>query len=134
LLAGRVIFLGAQDNVAELLNAFDVFVLPSLTEGMSNTILEAMATGLPVLATRVGGNPELVEDRVTGMLFTPGDAEKLAAQMDILLGDEVLRGRYGSEARRRTVADFSLDRMLANYRDLYFELAERKGVFKDERA
>jgi sugar transferase (PEP-CTERM/EpsH1 system associated) len=133
LLAGRIMFLGAQDNVAELLNAFDVFVLPSLTEGMSNTILEAMATGLPVLATRVGGNPELVEDRVTGMLFTPGDAEKLSAQMDILLGDEVLRARYGAEARRRAVADFSLDRMLANYRDLYFELAERKGVFKHER-
>jgi glycosyltransferase involved in cell wall biosynthesis len=134
LLAGRVIFLGAQDNVPELLNAFDVFVLPSLTEGMSNTILEAMATGLPVLATGVGGNPELVEDCVTGMLFTPGDAEKLGAQMDILLGDEVLRARYGAEARRRAVADFSLDRMLANYRDLYFEMAERKGVFKGQRA
>jgi glycosyltransferase involved in cell wall biosynthesis len=50
-----------------------------------------------------------------------------------LLGDEVLRARYGAEARRRAVADFSLDRMLANYRDLYFELAERKGVFKHER-
>lgn len=134
LLAGRVMFLGAQDNVPQLLNAFDVFVLPSLTEGMSNTILEAMATGLPVLATGVGGNPELVEDCVTGMLFTPGDAEKLGAQMDILLGDEVLRARYGAEARRRAVADFSLDRMLANYRDLYFEMAERKGVFKGQRA
>src|ERR1700727_1489678 len=61
-LQGRVFFPGVSDNVSEMLNAMDIFVLPSLVEGMSNTLLEAMATGLPVIASRVGGNPEVVDE------------------------------------------------------------------------
>ena len=69
-LAGRALFLGASDRVPELLNAMDVFVLPSISEGMSNTILEAMATGLPVVVSRSGGNTELVEGGHVGCLLT----------------------------------------------------------------
>ncbi len=85
-LAGRVSFVGASENVPEILNALDVFVLPSLMEGMSNTILEAMSCALPVAATRVGGNPELVQEGRTGFLFAPGDAAQLAAQLELAGG------------------------------------------------
>ena len=64
-------FLGERADVPDLMRAFDLFVLPSVGEGMSNTILEAMASGLPVVATRVGGNPELIEEDVTGTLVPP---------------------------------------------------------------
>ncbi|MFZ0637813.1 MAG: glycosyltransferase [Candidatus Acidiferrales bacterium] len=133
-LAVRVSFIGASENVPELLNSFDAFVLPSLTEGMSNTILEAMATGIPVIATRVGGNPELVQEGRTGMLFAPGDAAQLAAQLDLVAGNKELREKLGAEGRRRAVGEFSLDRMLGEYRKLYLELAARKGVLKEVRA
>lgn len=133
-LAGRVTFTGASENVPEILNALDVFVLPSLMEGMSNTILEAMSCGLPVAATRVGGNIELVEESSTGVLFTPGDVVQLAAQLELLAGDEEMRRNYGAAGRRRVLEDFSLDKMLAGYRGLYRELAARKGVLKEAQA
>jgi sugar transferase (PEP-CTERM/EpsH1 system associated) len=127
-LAGRVSFLGACDDVPELLNALDAFVLPSLTEGMSNTILEAMATGLPIVATRVGGNPELIQDGRSGLLFDPGDAGRLASHIETLYHDMGLRERLGAASRDRAVTEFSLNRMLTQYRQLYAELATRKGI------
>ncbi len=133
-LAGRVTFLGASENVPEILNALDVFVLPSLMEGMSNTILEAMSCALPVAATRVGGNPELVQEGRTGFLLTPGDAAQLAAQLELLAANEELRRDFGAAGRRRVLEDFSLDKMLAGYRHLYRNLAARKGVLKEARA
>ncbi len=133
-LAGRVTFLGASENVPEILNALDVFVLPSLMEGMSNTILEAMSCALPVAATRVGGNPELVQEGRTGFLLTPGDATQLAAQLELLAANEELRRDFGAAGRRRVLEDFSLDKMLASYRHLYRDLAARKGVLKEARA
>jgi sugar transferase (PEP-CTERM/EpsH1 system associated) len=133
-LAGRVDFLGASENVPEIINALDIFVLPSLTEGMSNTILEAMSCSIPVVATRVGGNPELVQEGRTGQLFTPGDDAQLAAQIELLAGSAELRRDFGAAGRRRVLEDFSLDQMLANYRALYRNLAARKGVLKEVRA
>ncbi len=127
-LAGRVSFLGACENIPDVLNALDVFVLPSLCEGMSNTLLEAMASGLPVIATRVGGNPELVEDDRSGCLFRPGDVSDLAERLQRLAGDGELRSELGAAARQRAVAHFSLQRMLGEYRNLYLELAERRGL------
>lgn len=117
-LSGRVLFTGGSDRIPELLNAMDVFVLPSLGEGMSNTLLEAMASALPVVASRVGGNPELIEDGRTGLLFTAGDSASLAAQINIL-ADCDLRHRLGSAARESAIRLFSLDRMVGNYRNLY---------------
>src|SRR5579864_842321 len=86
-LAGRVTFAGASDRVPELLNAMDVFVLASISEGMSNTILEAMATGLPVVVTSAGGNPELVADGHSGWLFAPRDVETLVDRLVRLADD-----------------------------------------------
>lgn len=127
-LAGRVTFPGACDNIPEVLNALDVFVLPSISEGMSNTILEAMASGLPVVATRVGGNPELVEEDSTGCLFEPGQAEELAHCLGRLERASDLRREMGRAGRRRAEAEFSLERMIADYRSLYREQAARRGI------
>lgn len=133
-LKGRVSFVGAIENVPEILNALDVFVLPSLMEGMSNTILEAMSCALPVAATRVGGNPDLVQEGRSGVLFAPGDDTHLAGQLELLAANEELRRDYGAAGRRRVLEDFSLDKMLAAYRHLYRDLAARKGVLKEAQA
>ena len=127
-LSGRVLFLGLSDNVADLLNAMDVFVLTSLREGMSNTLLEAMASGLPVVATRVGGNVELLEDGRTGWVFAPGDYKDLAERLHCLAQRKELRCQFGAAARQHAIERFSMERMLRAYRDLYLELADRRGV------
>jgi len=127
-LSGRVFFTGAASDVAPLLNAMDIFVLPSLSEGMSNTILEAMASGLPVVATRVGGNPELVEEERSGWLFEPGDVMGLAAILEQMARDSDLRQALGHAARHRAVEHFSLEGMIERYRNLYIELARKRGV------
>lgn len=127
-LEGRVCFAGDSSQVPEMLNAMDVFVLPSLGEGMSNTLLEAMACGLPVLATNVGGNPEIIENNVHGRLFTPGDAAWLAAQLNLLAQDPALIHQLGTAARNRAIESFSLSRMLESYRCFYLDLAARRRV------
>jgi sugar transferase (PEP-CTERM/EpsH1 system associated) len=131
-LRGRALFAGLSQGVAELLNAMDVFVLASLKEGMSNTLLEAMASGLPVVATRVGGNSELVEEGRSGWLFAPGNAEQLADQLALLANDEASRRQLGAAARRRVLEQFSFDRMLEQYRNLYLEMAVHRGLVARE--
>jgi glycosyltransferase involved in cell wall biosynthesis len=127
-LEGRVCFVGDSSRVPQMLNAMDVFVLPSLKEGMSNTLLEAMASGLPVLATNVGGNPEIVENDVNGCLFTPGDAQWLASKLHLLAHSPALIHQLGTAARNRAIESFSLSRMLETYRSFYLELAARRQV------
>ena len=99
-----------------------MFVLPSINEGISNTILEAMATGLPVVAGRVGGNPELVADGVTGRLYDPTDPAGLEQALLPYLTDPALRQAHGAAGRARVVQNFSLDSMVERYLDLYDEL------------
>ncbi len=118
-------FPGAADNVRDLLQALDLFVLPSLAEGISNTLLEAMATGLPLLATATGGNVELVADEVSGRLFQPRDVAGLSALLREYLADASLRHRHGSAAREIAVARFSLATMLARYQSVYEEFCGR---------
>ena len=130
-LAGRAMLPGASDRIPELLACMDAFVLPSLREGMSNTVLEAMASGLPVLATRVGGNPELVEEGRTGWLFAPGDVLDLADRLQTLASDEALRRSLGDRGRERAATAFGLDRMFREYRDLYLEAARRRGILAE---
>jgi sugar transferase (PEP-CTERM/EpsH1 system associated) len=127
-LQGRVTFTGLSQEIPELLNTMDAFVLTSISEGMSNTLLEAMATGLPLLATGVGGNTEVIEPEQTGWLFQPQDAEALATRIALLVSRENLRRDFGAAARTRAVERFSLSRMLKEYADLYLELAKRRGV------
>jgi sugar transferase (PEP-CTERM/EpsH1 system associated) len=122
-LQGSVRLLGERDDVPRVLAALDVFTLPSIAEGISNTVLEAMASGLPVVATRVGGNPELVEDGVTGRLVEPRRTEALAEALLGYLNDPVLARLHGKAARQRCVAEFSLERMAARYLALYRRLA-----------
>ena len=128
-LAGRVSFVGAVDNVAEVLNAMDVFVLPSISEGMSNTLLEAMACGLPVIASRVGGSPEVIEEDRSGWLFAPGDVIGLAERLERLANSQEMRQSMGKAARARMVLKFSMERMVSDYRRLYLHLAMTRGVF-----
>lgn len=123
-IAGLVWFAGARTDVPDLLQAMDLFVLPSLNEGISNTLLEAMATGLPVLATAVGGNIELVEAGVVGDTFTPGDVHALAAKMENYVADPVRSAAHGAAARRRVLRQFSLQDMLTAYQEVYQKLQD----------
>jgi sugar transferase (PEP-CTERM/EpsH1 system associated) len=107
-LGGRLRILGYWPNLAEALAAIDVFVLPSLMEGHPLAILEAMAAGKPVVATRVGGNPEAVEDGVTGLLVPPSDPEALGRAILALARDPARARQMGREGRRRVEEKFSL--------------------------
>jgi sugar transferase (PEP-CTERM/EpsH1 system associated) len=120
---------GRRNDIPDVLRSLDLFVLPSLAEGTSNTILEAMATGLPVVATAVGGNPELVVDGATGTLVPAADSLALAAAMRRYVGDRCLGARHGDAGRRRAETEFSLAAMVAAYTALYDRLlsARRSG-------
>ena len=110
---------GARSDISEIFHALDVFVLPSLAEGMSNTILEAMASGLPVIATAVGGNPELVLDEVTGVLMPPQNVTALCDAIRRYATQPRLAKEHGCAGRRRMEADFGLDTMIARYLEIY---------------
>jgi len=128
-LADRVIFTGFRLDVAAILAASTVAVLPSLSEGLSNSLLEAMAAGRPVVATRVGGNPEAVGegDGAGGLLVPPGDAGALADAISALLSDRALRERLGEAARQRVLRLFSVPRMLRETEALYAGLVETRA-------
>ena len=115
----NVVFHGTVDDVPGLLARAQMFVLPSLTEGISLTLLEAMACGLPVVATRVGGNSEVVVDGETGTLVPAGDPRSLATALLTLDGDLELSWRMGLAGRRRAEQHFDVRRMVAAYESLY---------------
>jgi sugar transferase (PEP-CTERM/EpsH1 system associated) len=112
---------GGREDVPAILRAVDVFCLPSFAEGVSNTVLEAMATGLPVVATAVGGNRELVADGETGRLIVAGDPIALAAALHPLVTDLGLRRRWGTAGRLRACESFSLEAMVRRYEACYTE-------------
>lgn len=116
---------GERDDVPQIMRGLDLFVLPSLAEGISNTILEAMASGLPVVATAVGGNPELVMEDQTGMLVPPADPNILASTIhDYVLNPEKGK-RQGKAARVIVEQRFGLDIMVKNYMDMYDDVLAR---------
>lgn len=121
-IAERVKFLGWQPDVQAVLRALDLFVLASHSEGMSNTILEAMASGLPVVATNVGGNPELVIPGDTGLLVPHGDPSALAEALIGLMRDPASRSRMGRRSRQRALENFSMETMARNYSSLYLKM------------
>lgn len=117
-LAG-VRFTGAVDDAMRYLQAADLFVLPSATEGLSNSMLEALSTGLPVLATSVGGTPDVITHNVNGYLIPPDDVPALQNSLLQLLADGELRARLGREARQRILNNFSLESVAARLETLY---------------
>jgi glycosyltransferase involved in cell wall biosynthesis len=96
-----------------------VYVLPSMAEGICNSLLEAMSTGLPVIATSTGGNPEVVVDGVSGWLFPVGDCGRLAEQLRLLRARHDLRAQLAQEAVRRVRAEFSIESMVRKYAQVY---------------
>ena len=117
-----VAFKGRQEDVLSELDSTYIFVLPSLSEGMSNVLLEAMSCGLPVVATSVGGNSDLIKDRYNGILIEPGDSMKLSAALLELLKNDGLAKKLGKEARKTVKENYSIDHVVDKYVELYSRL------------
>jgi len=126
-LSEKVRFLGERHDIPMVLQALDLYVQPSLMEGFGLSVLEAMATGLPVVATNSGGLPEVVRDGVTGDLVPPGDPLSLARRLQALLEDPGRRADYGREGERRARSEFPLERMVRGWSELYRTLLRDKG-------
>ena len=118
-LGERVSFLGHRDDVPELLRQFDIFVLPSISEGMSNTLLEAMAAGVTVIASDVGGNREIIEAGRSGLLFPSGDVAAAARQLTAAAESVELRSRLAAAGIERAQKTFGMRAMLESYEALY---------------
>lgn len=121
----KVFMAGDRSDVPAMLGVMDIFVLPSLAEGISNTVLEAMASGLPVIATKTGGNPELVRDEENGLLVPVGNVEALAAALARLLANSDQIDQMGANARSRVKQEFDWSRTVARYQGVYDELLKR---------
>ena len=124
----KVAFLGFRDDVNKIMQAFDIFVLSSLQEGISLSLLEAMASARPMIVTNVGGNPEVVVDGKTGFLVPPKDSQKLADAIIRLLKNPGLAQKMGEAARARVEERFTLDRMVTEYEGLYKRCLEKKRI------
>jgi len=120
-----VIFVGLVDDVSPYLQAADLFVLPSATEGLSNALLEAMSTGLPVVATSIGGAQELIDHKKNGWLIPPENMTELQEAILYLFGNEQDRFRMGEQARQKIVGEFDLNLIARRLKDLYVSLARR---------
>lgn len=116
---------GEREDIPDLLRSLDIFILPSIAEGISNTILEAMASGLPVIATRVGGNPELVHEGITGMLTPASDPAALAAALQMYLDHPALVVAHGQAGRKKVESTFSIDKMVKEYLAVYDAVCHR---------
>ena len=122
----HVVFLGTRHDIPECLAVLDLFVLPSLNEGMGRALLEAMAVGCPVVATRVGGIPDVVADGTTGLLVPPRDDRALAEAILTLLRDRSRRAAYCEAARRYVDGRFDIETMVHNIERLYDEVWQEK--------
>lgn len=125
-LDSRVRFLGVVDDPATALRQIDVFVSASREEGFSNSILEAMASGLPIVATAIGGTVEQIEDTRSGLLVPAGNPEALAKGLLAILCDDRLAGRLGKAARERATLRFSLDTMVAEVTAMYERMVNER--------
>jgi L-malate glycosyltransferase len=126
-IAARTRFLGDRRDIPSVLAALDVVASPSRSESLSNSIIEAMAAGRPVVASAVGGNPELVRDRVTGLLVPPGDEVAFAQALEILLASPNLAREWGENACRVARNCFTIERAREQFEQLYLELLAKKG-------
>jgi sugar transferase (PEP-CTERM/EpsH1 system associated) len=122
-LDSSLIWLGERNDIPELLRCFDIFVQTSIFEGMSNTILEAMASSLPIVATDTGGNPEVVNNGESGVLVPVGGVTELGVALRRYLSDPVLRYEHGFNSRKRAIDCFDLSLMAKRYAEMYETLA-----------
>ncbi len=129
-LSKTVLFLGRRNDVPKVLACCDMFVSPSWAEGLPNSVLEAMAAGLPIVATRVGGTPEIIEHGVSGLLVPPRDSHALATAILQLLGDKGLAKRLGRSAQERAREQFSFERLLSELERLYLEDRPRESEIR----
>jgi glycosyltransferase involved in cell wall biosynthesis len=132
-LSQRVHFLGPRRDLGNLLGAMDVFVMPSLWEGLPLSLVLAMGAGVPVVATAVAGIPEVVEDGRTGLLVPPGDAAALGAALARVVTDGPLRDRMARDAKASVLPRFGIDKYVASVADLYDELLSRRRHVRDTR-
>jgi glycosyltransferase involved in cell wall biosynthesis len=126
-LGGACVFAPSTPDVVRWLRAIDIFVLPSLSEAFSNSLMEAMACGCAVVASRVGGNPELVEHGERGLLFQAGDPDDLAAQIARLAKDEAERRRMAESGQRFIAGNFSIATAANRMAEIYSDLLRRKA-------
>ena len=126
-IAGSLCLPGERADIARLLPAFDVFAMPSRSEGHSIALLEAAATGLAIIATSVGGNPEIIEDGVTGLLVPTDDAGALTRALQSLMADEPRRQALGTRAREWSLREVSVETMAAKYERIYRDELARRG-------
>jgi glycosyltransferase involved in cell wall biosynthesis len=116
----RHVFLaGFRSDVIGLQKSFDLFVMSSVTEGLGSSMLDAMACGTPIVATRAGGIPEAIDDEVHGLLVSPHDDDALAQAIVRLLKDKVLRQQLAAAAHQRVIEDFSVEKMVAKTLAVY---------------
>jgi glycosyltransferase involved in cell wall biosynthesis len=121
------LFLGYQEDVAPFYSAFDAFVLPSANEGTPVTAIEALAAGRPVVATRVGGVPDIVRDGEDGFLVEAGDVDGLAERLAALAADPGLRAQMGEAGRARVFPRYAVARLVDDVDKLYRSLLEARG-------
>ncbi len=123
-LSSHIIFAGFYEDVPHILRCMDIFSLPSLSEGFNRSLLEAMACGLPVVATSVGGNVEIVQDGVNGLLVPPGNPGALASAITKLLKDKEKIRKMGLERRRIVEENFSIEKNEKKIEKLYLQILE----------
>ena len=121
----KVVFKGHVNNIVDYLNAGDIFVLPSLQEGMPNSLLEAMACGMSVVATKIGGVEDIVKDGYNGLLVKPGDAQDLAKGILKLIKDSDMRKRLSDNAHKTILEHYSLESVVPKYLKLYKEVLKK---------
>ena len=119
---------GSRDDIAEILQCLDVFVLPSIAEGISNTILEAMASGLPIVATKVGGNSELIVDGETGLLVPPSNPDAMAEALKTYVQNPEVLLQHGTAGRKRVEDKYSLVKMVDAYSSVYDEILDKNKL------
>lgn len=126
--ADRVVFLGNRNDIPELLSACDVFILPSILEGLPLSILEAMSASKPVIATDIGGTNEIIIDGESGLLVPPGDSKALAEKIKLLLSDKSLAKRLAVAGKERVLREFSTEIMIERVTNIYRDIIERKRI------
>jgi sugar transferase (PEP-CTERM/EpsH1 system associated) len=128
--ADRVWLPGTRSDVADILRGLDIFAMSSLAEGTPGSALEAMASGLPVVGTRVGGIPEVIEEGVTGLMVAPSEPAAMAAALGVYAAAPQLARQHGAAGRERILRKYNMPAMVAAYKSLYDTLCERKTKFR----